>query len=376
MTTPLPYAVLRRIRAAGTLLQTKANHVLIEQGAHDRSLYLIEDGEVEVLRDGRRVARFEPGEMVGEIAFLDERPRTATVRTTKPSAFTQIDRADVARALSEDPEALWTWTCAVAERVRSRLDVAPDRSRTNVEAWLDDLARQSLAHRTLRHPYIEQLRSANFADPKAALCDFALHNYGFASLFPRYLTAALSRMDVHEHRLALLPALQECLAFSEEAEAQLRGRGIDPEPLRGLGRSELNVAFLQRLGFTSTAFETQQLPIVAWRELFLATLTQGSPAEAVGALYFGGGATTCALYEAAAATASAVSSLSPQDLAFVHVTAIWPPAYVGPMKAIVSDLAETPEGRRDLVKGMHKAMILRLGFFEFLSEQASAAPRA
>lgn len=376
MTTPLPYAVLRRIRSAGTSLQTKANHVLIEQGAHDRSLYLIEDGEVEVLRDGRRVARIEPGEMVGEIAFLDERPRTATVRTTVPSSFTRLDRADVARALSEDPEALWAWTCAVAERVHSRLDVAPDRSRTSVDAWLDDLQRQALQHRTLRHPYMTQLRTADFADPKAALCDFALLNYRFASQFPRYLTAALSRLELHEHRLSLLPALQESLHFDAAAAARFTAVGVDVGRLQGTARAELNLSFLNALGVQLADIEVEQHAIVCWRELFIATLTQGTAAEAVGALAYGAGATSRAVYEAALPTLAAIPSLSPQDGAFLYVATLHPPSYVSTMREIAAHYAELPEGRRDLAKGMHKAMILRLGFFEALAERPSAAPRS
>lgn len=356
-------------------MQTKANHVIIEQGAHDRALYLIEDGEVEVLRDGRRVARLDPGDMVGEIAFVDERPRTATVRTTKPSAFTMIDRADVARALSEDPEALWTWTCAVSERVRSRLDVAPDPSRTNVAAWLDDLRRQVLDHRILRHPYVEQLRTANFEDPKAALADFVLYSYQFSSQFPRYLTAALSRLDVHEHRLLLLPALQETLQFDATARERLSAAGLDVDPWTGHNRAELNLQLLRSLGLDRSAVEVEQLCVVCWRELFLATLTQGTPAEAVGTLAYGAGYTSIAVYTAALPTLRAIPDVKPQDAAFLYVAALHPPPYLQTMQEIALHHAETPEGRRDLIKGMNKAMMIRLALFETLASRDSARPR-
>ncbi|MGH9098346.1 MAG: cyclic nucleotide-binding domain-containing protein, partial [Acidimicrobiales bacterium] len=53
--------------------------VLVEEGTIGREFFLIVDGEANVTRDGRKVARLGPGAYFGELALLDRRPRSASV---------------------------------------------------------------------------------------------------------------------------------------------------------------------------------------------------------------------------------------------------------------------------------------------------------
>jgi CRP/FNR family transcriptional regulator, cyclic AMP receptor protein len=70
-------AVMERRRFA-------AGDVVMARGEADRSLYLIASGSVDVLmsdgRDERSVQVQGPGTILGEVAFFDGRPRSATVR--------------------------------------------------------------------------------------------------------------------------------------------------------------------------------------------------------------------------------------------------------------------------------------------------------
>lgn len=58
--------------------------VVMARGEVDRSLYLVASGSVEVFvadgRDERSVRIQGPGTILGEVAFFDGRPRSATVR--------------------------------------------------------------------------------------------------------------------------------------------------------------------------------------------------------------------------------------------------------------------------------------------------------
>ena len=62
--------------------------VLIEAGAVEDWLFVIVEGDVEVVREARRV-RMGPGSVVGEMAVLDPQPRSATVSA---AAFDQALR--------------------------------------------------------------------------------------------------------------------------------------------------------------------------------------------------------------------------------------------------------------------------------------------
>lgn len=69
--------------------------LLIEQGTRGRSMFLILDGEAEVVRrdpEGERVlATLGPGEVFGEIGYIRSVERTADVRASKPVSALRFD---------------------------------------------------------------------------------------------------------------------------------------------------------------------------------------------------------------------------------------------------------------------------------------------
>ena len=77
---------------------------IVRQGDVGNSLFIIREGEVEVVRtdDGREsvLARLGPGRQFGEIAVFDRCPRTATVRALTRVKMLQV-RREAAAALSE-----------------------------------------------------------------------------------------------------------------------------------------------------------------------------------------------------------------------------------------------------------------------------------
>jgi hypothetical protein len=63
---------------------------VIAEGSDDTTLYVVESGDLEVIRKGVRLGRIATGEAFGEIAFIEgtERPRVASVRTVTPTEVT------------------------------------------------------------------------------------------------------------------------------------------------------------------------------------------------------------------------------------------------------------------------------------------------
>jgi len=94
-----------------------AGGVAIEQGSQVDQLLILVSGEVEVLRDGIRVAKStEPGVVFGEMSTLLGSVATATVKALTPAVFAVLDNP---RAfLSSHPE-----VCLyLAELLARRLD--------------------------------------------------------------------------------------------------------------------------------------------------------------------------------------------------------------------------------------------------------------
>jgi CRP/FNR family cyclic AMP-dependent transcriptional regulator len=67
---------------------------LIEQGGRTGQLYVLKEGQLEVVRDGKHVSTIKtPGAVVGEMSVLLDMPQTATVRAITEVEFFVIDNA-------------------------------------------------------------------------------------------------------------------------------------------------------------------------------------------------------------------------------------------------------------------------------------------
>jgi CRP/FNR family transcriptional regulator, cyclic AMP receptor protein len=65
-------------------LEIPTGTALCKEGEIGREFFVIVEGKVEVTRGGKRVAMRGGGEFVGEIALLEQTPRTATVTAKTP----------------------------------------------------------------------------------------------------------------------------------------------------------------------------------------------------------------------------------------------------------------------------------------------------
>jgi len=90
--TGLNDAQISRLLGAGTLCDLAEDTTLAEENRELEKLYFICDGRVAVSIAGREVAHLKEGNFVGEVAFLTERPATATVVTASPVRALAFER--------------------------------------------------------------------------------------------------------------------------------------------------------------------------------------------------------------------------------------------------------------------------------------------
>ena len=109
---------LRRIAALAVEREIDEGSELIREGEPGTEFYVVVDGEIDVRRRGRRVARLGAGSYVGEIALLSRSPRTATVVATTPLRVLAIAGRDFVELLDGIPE-LWL---KVARTLADRVD--------------------------------------------------------------------------------------------------------------------------------------------------------------------------------------------------------------------------------------------------------------
>jgi CRP-like cAMP-binding protein len=100
-------------------MEVDAGRALTREGESGREFFVIVDGEVSVTKDGSELRKLGPGDFFGEIALLEDRPRTATVTATTPLRFFVLTRQSFRSLLAHQPEIEGKVTKALEERVRA-----------------------------------------------------------------------------------------------------------------------------------------------------------------------------------------------------------------------------------------------------------------
>lgn len=78
--------------------------VLFEQGSMPHELFVIEEGSVEVVRDGERISMLESGEVVGEMALLNLERRWASALAVGHVRAVALGAEDLASMSEQMPE--------------------------------------------------------------------------------------------------------------------------------------------------------------------------------------------------------------------------------------------------------------------------------
>jgi CRP/FNR family cyclic AMP-dependent transcriptional regulator len=96
---------LQRVVELSDEVVVPAGNVLVDQGDPGTHCYVILEGIASVYVRGEHVASNGAGSMVGEMALVDHRPRTATVVGDTDLDLLRFDSAAFAKLLEEMPKA-------------------------------------------------------------------------------------------------------------------------------------------------------------------------------------------------------------------------------------------------------------------------------
>lgn len=94
---------LSRIASVARRVDADRGDVLASEGRPGRLFYVIEKGTARVVVGEREVARLGAGESFGEMALLDQGPRSATVVAQEPMTLYVIDANDFSQLLDDVP---------------------------------------------------------------------------------------------------------------------------------------------------------------------------------------------------------------------------------------------------------------------------------
>ena len=88
--------------ANGKRVDSPVGEVLIREGSEVDAMFLVIDGSYQVTVGRREIAKLNPGEIVGEMSFVDSRPPSASVKALERSLVLSIPRSRLTQKLAED----------------------------------------------------------------------------------------------------------------------------------------------------------------------------------------------------------------------------------------------------------------------------------
>lgn len=100
----IPDKVRRRLAAIGKRRRYGADDVIVREGESGIAFYIILSGSARVEQHGETIGRLTAGDFFGELALIEEEPRTATVVAAEDTECLGWTRWEFTALLDEHPE--------------------------------------------------------------------------------------------------------------------------------------------------------------------------------------------------------------------------------------------------------------------------------
>jgi len=105
----------------GEAVTVEKGQVLVERGVALDHLFLLLEGELNVELSAGNTVAVGPGEVIGELSFVDRRPPSATVLAAMDSRVLSVDKKMLEAKLAEDPAFAANFYKALAVFLSTRL---------------------------------------------------------------------------------------------------------------------------------------------------------------------------------------------------------------------------------------------------------------
>ncbi len=113
---------VKRLAAGASRITLAAGQTLFTEGDPTGGTFIVERGRVRLTRKGTRIADLGAGEMFGEMASLDGRPRVVTVTAGEPTTLVALPADLYNAAVYENAAVLKEVLRVVLSRVRGLED--------------------------------------------------------------------------------------------------------------------------------------------------------------------------------------------------------------------------------------------------------------
>jgi CRP/FNR family transcriptional regulator, cyclic AMP receptor protein len=105
-------------RNSDDMLDFEAGQVVFQAGERGHHFYVVMAGQIEVRSEGRVLRTLHAGELFGEMALIDDAPRSATAIATTPARLAAIDERRFNFLVQQTPHFALVVMRTLAERLR------------------------------------------------------------------------------------------------------------------------------------------------------------------------------------------------------------------------------------------------------------------
>jgi CRP-like cAMP-binding protein len=110
---------LEALTRIGTVIRVDPGYTFMRQGRRGQECFIVLGGTARCLVDDRVVATYGVGELYGEMALIDNAPRSATVQAETAMAVLVVDSREFAGMLEWAPSSVQPLLAAMAQRLRT-----------------------------------------------------------------------------------------------------------------------------------------------------------------------------------------------------------------------------------------------------------------
>ena len=124
---------LQRFAATVTEISLAPGQILFREGDVGHEMFILVEGALTIFKDKRVITTARPGDYVGEMAILEDKPRSASVEASTPTLLLKITSAQFQAYLAHQPRSLVSMMTTLSRRVRRDTEmIAADFEKANI----------------------------------------------------------------------------------------------------------------------------------------------------------------------------------------------------------------------------------------------------
>lgn len=114
-------------------VQCQSGETLFSEGEPGQEIFILLEGSLKIWKEGRFITSLQPVDYIGEMAILEDKPRSATVKATEPSRLLKISGKDFQKYLGRQPRSLVSLMKNLSRRIRQdTMLIAAEFEKTNI----------------------------------------------------------------------------------------------------------------------------------------------------------------------------------------------------------------------------------------------------